>query len=844
LRLLSPLRVAAFTLTTMFVLSTPASAQLGEPDLSVMLALRDQYGWGEVFNWAIPNPCPGNDSWFGVTCAGGRVDILSVRCTTKRLSQPIPPIIAQLTALTTLDIRDCGMTGSVDVPATLPTLTRIRLDGNSLTGPVPPIFGTFPSLGILNLEANRLTGPVPRFRDTTSSVIRLSGNYLNAIPPEWSTFNRHINYNCHPSFPASCDTETNSNRCRPNRQDCPGELVLSKISGDAQRTPVNTVFAIPFVVSVTNLSGAPVTGVVVSFSGSGVLATSAMSDANGQASASVQANSVAGGHTVTASLTPTVMTTFGVTNSATTTCSPSISVTSNGDSGPDTLRQALADVCSGGTVDLSAIAGQTIALSSGLTDYNFGGRLYIANDVTIQGSGVSINGSGTTRIFFVQGGNVTLRNLTLTNGLGQGGSSQWGGSAAGMGGAIFQNGGTLTLSSVVVSGNRAMGGSPDSSGARRGGGFGANGSGGDLGGLAGAGDGAGGIEDGYGGAGGFGGGGGTGTQAFMVGYIGGTGGFGAGAGIGVDNFTPSRVVSNVPGYGGGWGTLNTNGGPGAGFGGAIFVRSGTLNLAGVTFSGNTALAGAGGPLNAAAQGKGGALFLYSGAILNVAPGVVFAANVAADAGAESLGFSGAPYQNRAKCPGVDTVDICGVVPTNKLTVSVSGNGSVVDNGGLIHCPSENCSAMYLNSAVLTAAAIGGNAFAGWSGACSGTGTCTVSLAGGNAAVAANFVPSAPAITLHPSNATVKTGSIASFMATAVGAPTVQWQMSTNGGVTFTDIKGATTTTYSFRAAMPQDGYRYRAMFSNSGGSTPTTAATLRVDNPGRSPHVWATSEQR
>ena len=57
------------------------------------------------------------------------------------------------------------------------------------------------------------------------------------------------------------------------------------------------------------------------------------------------------------------------------------------------------------------------------------------------------------------------------------------------------------------------------------------------------------------------------------------------------------------------------------------------------------------------------------------------------------------------------------------------------------------------------------------------------------------------------------GQSASFTAAASGtpAPTVQWQVSTDGGATFTNLSGATSTTLSFTAAQAQSGNKYRAV---------------------------------
>src|SRR5579884_2091585 len=116
-----------------------AQAQLGDPDLTTLQTLRDQYGWGAAFGWASnTNPCPlTGANWTGVTCESGRVVIIVAICQTQQLNQPIPPVLAQLTAITSLDIRNCGLTGTVpDWLATLP-LTRLRLDNNALTGSIP-----------------------------------------------------------------------------------------------------------------------------------------------------------------------------------------------------------------------------------------------------------------------------------------------------------------------------------------------------------------------------------------------------------------------------------------------------------------------------------------------------------------------------------------------------------------------------------------------------------------------------------------------------------------------------------------------------------------------------------
>jgi hypothetical protein len=88
----------------------------------------------------------------------------------------------------------------------------------------------------------------------------------------------------------------------------------------------------------------------------------------------------------------------------------------------------------------------------------------------------------------------------------------------------------------------------------------------------------------------------------------------------------------------------------------------------------------------------------------------------------------------------------------------------------------------------------------------------------------------PVVTQQPLNQSVAAGQTATFTATAAGTPTptVQWQQSTDNGASFQNISGATSNTFSFSAALTQNGYQYRAVFSNSAGSATTQAAALTV----------------
>src|SRR5688572_24869458 len=87
-------------------------------------------------------------------------------------------------------------------------------------------------------------------------------------------------------------------------------------------------------------------------------------------------------------------------------------------------------------------------------------------------------------------------------------------------------------------------------------------------------------------------------------------------------------------------------------------------------------------------------------------------------------------------------------------------------------------------------------------------------------------------TTQPQNRSACQGGTVTFTAAATGTvTTTQWQVSTNGGTTWTDIAGATTTTLTLTNVQPsQNNYRYRLALSNAGcGAVNSNAAILTVN---------------
>ena len=100
----------------------------------------------------------------------------------------------------------------------------------------------------------------------------------------------------------------------------------------------------------------------------------------------------------------------------------------------------------------------------------------------------------------------------------------------------------------------------------------------------------------------------------------------------------------------------------------------------------------------------------------------------------------------------------------------------------------------------------------------------------NAALTVNVGVTAPSITTPPANATVLAGAGVTFNVVAGGtAPlTYQWARSTDGGTTYTDVSGATATSYSITSTALSDAGSYRVTVTNSAGSATSTGAVLAV----------------
>ena len=212
---------------------------------------------------------------------------------------------------------------------------------------------------------------------------------------------------------------------------------------------------------------------------------------------------------------------------------------------------------------------------------------------------------------------------------------------------------------------------------------------------------------------------------------------GGGGGAGLADGAPAGGAGGAAGVAGSAGA-GTSGGGGGDAGGQS--SGGT---AGTSFGVNGPSAGTsgnGGPGAGALNGGGGGGGGYYGG-----GGGGRGSSPGADGGGGGGGGSsfiaaqGSNGSVAVDTSGTPTVTITAIV-RQPLTVGLAGAGSGSVTGSGISCPST-CSSTYDDGTQvnLTAAAATGSTFAGWSGDCSGTGSCTVTMSAARNVTAA-FAP--------------------------------------------------------------------------------------------------------
>jgi Leucine-rich repeat (LRR) protein len=173
-------RDSVATLLAVLVVSAAVARSDGalcdKSDKAALLAVKSALGNPPALSgWNSTVACC---SWEGISCNAttGRVTDLTVFAL--NISAPVPAAIANLTALQTINFAYNQLYGSIPAflgPHALPDLTFLRLDGNRLSGAIPPTATVFD----LSLVGNLLTGPLPAtFGGASFGDVDLTDNQL------------------------------------------------------------------------------------------------------------------------------------------------------------------------------------------------------------------------------------------------------------------------------------------------------------------------------------------------------------------------------------------------------------------------------------------------------------------------------------------------------------------------------------------------------------------------------------------------------------------------------------------------------------------------------------------
>ena len=465
-----------------------------------------------------------------------------------------------------------------------------------------------------------------------------------------------------------------------------------------------------------------------------------------------------------------------------------------------------------------------------------GGGLSIESGATVAVSGVTFtndnaaggvggNGGG-------GGGGGCPLDPNTTDGCYEFGSGLDGGSGAdgasggvGQGGAVYNNG-TLTITNSSFTSDTASGGSGGSGGGGGSGGdaWGQGFSGGDGSDAGSAGDGG----DAQGGA------------IYSTGTLkvqnsrftgdaasagpGGTGGDGGYGGYGYGSITGPTAAN-----GGNGGDAGDGGNGGNATGGAIWDAQNSSTLTALSFSGDTVAPGVLGDCNAVngagcggSGGPGG---------LSIATSQVWVPGTDGSDGQDGAnGTSGSAASPDATSPSTGTPLVIKTKSLPKSTFGRAYSKALVASGG---------TAPYQWSVSGLPAGLSSSVNGIISGTPLAVGTFTVALvvtdpgngAQGQASLPLTVKGIKPTITLQPANASAGAGTNATFAAGASGAPTptVQWEVSTDKGLVFSPLLDQTTDMLTLTAVTAaQNGYKYKAVFTNAAGSKSTKKVTLTV----------------
>src|SRR2546425_173600 len=177
-------------------------------------------------------------------------------------------------------------------------------------------------------------------------------------------------------------------------------------------------------------------------------------------------------------------------------------------------------------------------------------------------------------------------------------------------------------------------------------------------------------------------------------------------------------------------------------------------------------------------------------------------------------------------------------PAPTLTVQRNGTGTVSSNPSGIDCGSD-CSETYApgTAVTLTAAPAAGSTFGGGTGACTGTGPCSVTLFA-NTTVTASFVSGLNVAITAPASGATRSRTVTVSMAASGGSGGYTYRLAVDGATVFT----GTTSSFAWNTSGVAAGsHTLAATVTDSAGRSATSSITVTVSNPASALRVAMTT---
>jgi Leucine-rich repeat (LRR) protein len=198
---ITPFGVTTSTIRFTFqpVVIVPQPTPLGQDSIALVQFYLNNNGggWANLQGWLRSAMPPNLSTWTGVTVE--KVDtsfrVTAVQLPTRGIAGKIPSLIAQLTALKTLDLSGNKLEGSIPIEiSTIATLQELRLSNNLLTntssGQVIDRLDSMRRLKVLRLDGNRFVSSLPELLCKLPQLqeLSLAGNQFGGrIPSCWFT---------------------------------------------------------------------------------------------------------------------------------------------------------------------------------------------------------------------------------------------------------------------------------------------------------------------------------------------------------------------------------------------------------------------------------------------------------------------------------------------------------------------------------------------------------------------------------------------------------------------------------------------------------------------------------